>query len=362
MRSKAYNLMREKLVQAAKARKVPLLGHFELTARCNLDCKMCYVHTQNNAEVLKRELTTEQWKQIFDEAYANEMLYAFLTGGECLIRKDFKELYLHLWNKQVRLSVQTNGTLLNEDYVEFFKTYRPDLIRVSLYGSCEDAYLNVAGHKGFEKAVAAVRAIQDAGIDIQVCVTPSKYMRDDYMNILRLCKDQGFEVLYNELLLLPTRDGSEEYDYFLTEEETVSLSVQRARMRKELIPAMCTPEPGGPMTEKPAKGLTCNAGNCLAAVSWEGKMHPCLNAMIGGADVLELGYAEAWRRTVEAAAQVEHAIECVGCAYNKVCPKCPANRYQDFHSGHCNPAVCSITRKLVEAGVKKLDQEALSCD
>jgi MoaA/NifB/PqqE/SkfB family radical SAM enzyme len=357
MRSNAYNLMREKLVKVAKERKVPLLGHFELTARCNLDCKMCYVHTQNNAEILKKELTTEQWKKIFDEAYECEMLYAHLTGGECLIRKDFKELYMHLWNKQVRIHIQTNGTLLNEDYVEFFKTYRPDQVRISLYGNSEDTYLNVAGHKGFEKAVAAIRSLQDAGIDVAVCVTPSKYMLNEYVDVLRFCKEQGFNVLDSDVTLLPPRDNPEKNDYFLTDEESIALSIEKARLRKELVPVKNTPEPFGPMTEKPARGLTCNAGNCLAAVSWDGKMHPCLNVMVGGADVLELGYAEAWRQTVEAAAQVEHAIECVGCAYNKVCPKCPTNRYEDFHSGHCNTAVCEITRKLVEAGVKKLKTE-----
>ena len=39
------------------------------------------------AEIMKPEI---------DEAYDNGMMYASLTGGECLIRKDFKDLYLHL--------------------------------------------------------------------------------------------------------------------------------------------------------------------------------------------------------------------------------------------------------------------------
>ena len=80
----------------------------------------------------------KKWKRIFDEACACEMQYATLSGGECLVRKDFKELYLHLWNKQIMITVMTNGTLLNDEYVEFFKTYQPDMIQISLYGSNED--------------------------------------------------------------------------------------------------------------------------------------------------------------------------------------------------------------------------------
>lgn len=363
MRNRAYIQMKNRMVNLAKAQKKPILGHFELTSRCNLDCKMCYVHTQNHGEAFSKELTTAQWKRIFDEAYENEMLYAYLTGGECLLRKDFKELYLHLWNKRVMVSVQTNGTLLDDEYVQFFKTYRPDEIRISLYGSSEEGYRRVTGHMGFAKTVATISALQKAGIDVSIAVTPSKYMLDDYMNILKLCRSRGFEVRYNDLILLPNRTEPDKTDYYMSDEEIISLSRQRAELRRKLVPCEKTPEPQGNMEEASKQGLTCNAGNCLAAVTWEGKMHPCLNAMVGGADVLQLGYAEAWKQTVEAASYVKYGKECVGCAYDKVCPKCPTHRLTGLKTGHCNPAVCELTRKLVAAGVKKLDAPAEnSCD
>ena len=36
----------------------PVAGNFELTARCNFRCPMCYVHQEGQRE---RELTTDQW-------------------------------------------------------------------------------------------------------------------------------------------------------------------------------------------------------------------------------------------------------------------------------------------------------------
>lgn len=356
MRGNVYDEIKKDLVKSAMTSRSPILGHFELTARCNLDCKMCYVHNQNNAECLKKELTTEQWKHIFDEAYDHELLYASLSGGECLLRKDFKELYLHLWNKRIFVTVLTNGTLLNDDYVEFFKTYPPDTIRVSLYGSSEEGYLNVTGHKGFEKAVAAVSALKEAGIDVRVTSTPSKYMQDDYINILRLCKEKGFYVDLNELLLIPNRENSGKDDYYLTQEEIFSLSKRQAELYGDLYPVENTPEPCGNMCVPPVKGLTCSGGTCAATVTWEGKMYPCLNAMIGeGPSLLEMSYKEAWEKTVKAASEVVYGAECVGCPYDKTCPKCPGFRLKDLHSGHCNPEICQLTRKLVAAGVKKLE-------
>lgn len=354
MRDPIYRQMREEFKKAAIESKTPVMGHFELTARCNLDCKMCYVHNQNNAECLKRELTTEQWKRIFDEAFECQLLYASLTGGECLLRKDFKELYLHLWNKNVFVTVLTNGTLINEDYVDFFKTYPPDMIQISLYGSSEDAYLRVTGHKGFEKTISAIENLSKAGIDVRVAVSPSKYMYDDFINICKLCKEKKFYTVNNDIFVLPNRDDAAKEDHYLNEEEIIFLSVQRAELRGPLTPCENPPMPCGNMSGAPIKGLNCNAGNCLANITWDGKMYPCISAMTGGFSLLEMSYAEAWKKTVQAASEVVHGAECVGCPYDKTCPKCPAFRLKDLHSGHCNPSTCELTRKLVAAGVKKL--------
>ena len=71
----------------------PLAGNFELTARCNFNCKMCYVHlTAEEQQRRGRELTADEWLAIAQEARSRGMLFLLLTGGEPLIRKDFRYL------------------------------------------------------------------------------------------------------------------------------------------------------------------------------------------------------------------------------------------------------------------------------
>ena len=41
-------------------RRLPVTGLFELTPRCTLDCKMCYVHMTPEQMGERRELSTEQ--------------------------------------------------------------------------------------------------------------------------------------------------------------------------------------------------------------------------------------------------------------------------------------------------------------
>lgn len=355
MRNNAYVQMKNRLVKKAKSNKKPLLAQFELTARCNLDCKMCYVHTQNNAEALRKELSTDQWKKIFDEAYDSGLLYASLTGGECLLRKDFKDLYLHLWNKHIYITVMTNGTLLNNDYVEFFKQYQPDMVQISIYGSNDDGYLSVTGHTGFDKVMNAITSLEEAGIDVRVVTTPNKYMGDDFVNILKLCQERKFHLTDTNIYLRPNREDPDKDDYYLSDDEIFDLYKRRAELKKTLVPVNITPEPSSVAISEPTKGLICNAGSCFALVSWDGMMYPCIAVMEKGANVVELGFACAWHETVKVASEIVLPSECVGCAYDKTCPKCPAYRVTDFYSGHCNPAVCNMTRRLVSAGIKKLN-------
>ena len=58
----------------------PLAGNFELTARCNFNCKMCYVHlTAEEQQRRGRELTADQWLAIADQARSRGMLFLLLT-------------------------------------------------------------------------------------------------------------------------------------------------------------------------------------------------------------------------------------------------------------------------------------------
>ena len=40
----AYQAYRELLFARADTQGIPLSGTFELTPRCNFNCKMCYIH------------------------------------------------------------------------------------------------------------------------------------------------------------------------------------------------------------------------------------------------------------------------------------------------------------------------------
>ncbi len=80
--------------RAGAAKRMPVSGTFELTPRCNLSCRMCYIHLSGAEQSARgRELTTEEWLSVGRQAVDAGMVYLLLTGGEPMLRKDFVTIY-----------------------------------------------------------------------------------------------------------------------------------------------------------------------------------------------------------------------------------------------------------------------------
>ena len=119
--------------------KRPTLPHLdiELTERCNNVCMHCYNNLpQNNITSKNSELSTDQWKDILDQAADLGALSVRFTGGEPLLRKDFAELYIHARRLGMKVFLFTNARLITEDLADLL-TYIPPLkkIEISVYGT-----------------------------------------------------------------------------------------------------------------------------------------------------------------------------------------------------------------------------------
>lgn len=333
---------------------IALYGAFELTGRCNFDCKMCYVHVMNAAEAKKKELTTEQLISVMDEAYQAGMLFALLTGGECLLRPDFKELYLHLYNKGVVMSVNTNGALIDEEMARFFGEHRPEWVQISLYGCGEEGYERVTGVRGYSRVIKAIELLRAQNVHVKIAVTPSLQLLPDLEGILRYLVENKLDYRMGDELFSP-RDGVEHEDPFaLTDEQRLEMKRTVARVTgREIKPTApeLLPKVGGTCTEA-TRGMPCNAGTLRFVLTWDGKMIPCMSIPEICAYPLRDGFTAAWNEIHGKMQEVLNPVECEGCVYRKKCTNCPVMRYNGLFSGHCRPEVCEFTLASCAAGVR----------
>lgn len=125
----------------------------EITARCNNNCRHCYINLSGKDKVAyEKELSFNQIKKIVDEAVSLGAIWCLITGGEPLLREDFFEIYLYLKKAGLLVSVFTNATLITDRHTEFFKRYPPRDIEVTVYGVTQETYEKVTRTPGLFRA------------------------------------------------------------------------------------------------------------------------------------------------------------------------------------------------------------------
>lgn len=352
-----YEAVRKFLGFKAREKGIPISGSFELTPLCNLDCKMCYVHLNREQMHGAQLLTVEQWKSIMQEAIDCGMMYARLTGGECLTYPGFRELYLFLHSKGVEVSILSNGLLMDADMLDFLQAHPPSAVQITLYGASEEAYERVTGKRAFARVLENIRRLEDAKIPLSIAVTPNEFMQDGE-DVIRLLHEQGLTFAINAGLMVPREEtGRKLADAGL--DSYVAMMKLRQALQGRITEPDCEPESlPDPGSEKVTaeKGVRCGAGRSNFAVDWQGRMRPCNTFPCEPADVLTLGFPEAWRRTNHTALNYPLPAECEGCAYKSVCKHCVAEHSAGAPAGHASPAICAWGRRMIAEGLLKLQQ------
>lgn len=293
--------------------KIPLHGTFELTARCNFNCNMCYVHL-NEEQIQKqgRELTNEEWLDIARQAKDAGMLYLTLTGGEIFARPGFKDLYLALSEMGFLIQILSNGYLIDESVMEWLREYPPYSIRFTLYGTTNEIYESVCGVKdGFDRVVHAIDLIKESGIPFHLVGTIVKENADDLDNMYLFTKKK--EVLFQHTIAMvkPVRGATantEEHRisfHMLTEEERKRVKrVERIYPRRTNLLDICG-------SYRKAFWLT-----------WNGNVQLCSFMEKPSYSIHEYSFQSAWTNLLEELDKFSMPAQCTDCKYEGFCKKC----------------------------------------
>ncbi|HKU33542.1 MAG TPA: radical SAM protein [Candidatus Nitrosotalea sp.] len=131
----------------AIGRRRPLIGVFSLTHYCNYFCPMCPFGDSDKQGQLKlaskNDLTTSQWKQIFDKV-SEYCIWSIIEGGEPTSRPDFMELVRYLYSLRMPITLITNCSLLHTINLDELKGYI-QFITCSIDSVFEESYCKVRG-------------------------------------------------------------------------------------------------------------------------------------------------------------------------------------------------------------------------
>lgn len=356
-----YKSFYDYLDRKAREKGIPLHGQFELTPLCNFDCKMCYVHLNSDQMAERKTLSVEKWKTIIHQAFELGMMSATLTGGECLTYPGFDELYLYLHSLGCRVSVLSNGYLLDEERINFFKNHMPTGIGITLYGWNDDVYERVTGcRRVFDIVKNNISKAIEAGLPIRISITPNAYLGEDVFETIRVARDLTPRVNINSEIIIPREETGKSG---LHDDPDIDAYIRIYKFINEIegietkeIDEDKLPPVGSSSHECNQCGLRCGGGRSCFVVDWKGTLMPCNRLDMIRALPLTEGFKSAWEKVNKEAKTWPRVPECEACAYREVCNICAAKMLEYAEPGKQPFELCKRTRLFVQHGVTNIPE------
>lgn len=353
----SFSTVERGLMARASAGKIPVSGSMELLPLCNMNCKMCYVRL--SPEEMRRQgrlRSWEEWLTAGRQMQRAGVLFLLLTGGEPLLFPDFRKLYLGLRKLGFVLTINTNGTLIDGEWADFFAKYKPRRINITLYGGDREAYGSLCGYpEGFDRVVSAVRLLRERKVDVKLSTSVTPDNVHDLEKMFAIARELEVPLGVDTYMMPATRERELPFamQSRLDPEAAARARVQAMKLEwPEEFPAYArrqirAVEEFVPDSEEP-RAVTCHAGNCAFSVSWQGEMHPCVILTEPSVNIFDHGFQNAWEHLVEGMKPIRLHPDCSVCNLRALCRTCAASALLEGGGYDAKPEyMCRYTRETL---------------
>ena len=326
----SWSHVRRMLCNKCAALGIPVSGVFELTPRCNLRCKMCYVRLNpEQMAPLGRERTASEWVDLARQARDQGMTFLLLTGGEPTMRTDFCEIYEELAQMGLSITLNTNGTLLTHEIRQLWRRLPPAQVNITLYGTSREDYAALCENPdAFDAVCEGLDWLKAQGIlvHLNTTIVPTNFKK--WKEIEEFAKNRGLDLRMTAYCFPPNRrdcscfqrlepeDAGKLIVHDILYREGPQGILNRAKDLDTPLPHSCELDNGEPMQ--------CTAGRSQFWVTWNGKMTPCAMLTQPTAEPFQRNFLEAWADLKGLCQPIRLCPECVDCPDQKSCMNCAA--------------------------------------
>ena len=299
---------------------LPSSLHLDLTDGCNERCVHCYL-PKGGAHFLDTGIAMKVLKE-FREAQG---LTVFVSGGECMLHRDFGAILRRARNLELNIVVMSNVALCDGKMVELLKEVEPQFVNVSLYAVTEAIHDGITQVPGScRKTKAAIDALLAAGVSVRIA-TP--FMRENKACVEELkafARERGIHLIPDAEIFGPIDHSCSNRDHALPLDELERLvSGHKDVFAKECAEAeRCVPD-----------AKVCDIGDARLNLDAEGRYYPCdgfHGAIIGDARTdsrWEVWTGEALNRL--RALKNRDFGECASCEDRAWCKVCPMRNFNE---------------------------------
>ncbi len=324
-----------------KDKRIPLDFDLEVTARCNNDCRHCYINLPANDLAAKaKELTLDEISGIADQAVSLGAMWCLITGGEPLLREDFTDIYMNFKRKGLLVSVFTNATLIREEHIALFTKYPPRDIEVTVYGATAETYERVTRRPGSYAAFTnGLNRLMKSGVKIRLKAMALRSNVHELAEISSFCREHTIDYFRFDPLLHLRFDGDQLRNAGIKSErlspekivEIEHADPERLRSLEKNCDSLISEE----FTHFGCNHLFhCGTGNGSFTVSYNGQFRLCSSLWAPGTvyDLRKGSLREAWEQVVPRVRDMrsnrrEFLEKCRKCELINLCLWCPAHAH-----------------------------------
>ncbi|MFQ5675990.1 MAG: radical SAM protein [bacterium] len=313
---------------------VPYVISWNLTQRCNLRCKHCYIDA---ATAMPGELSTGEALRVLDEiAEVCRETILILSGGEPLLRPDLDALVARAAAVGMTVVLGTNGTLLTDDRSRALAESGLSGVGISLdslVSSRHDAFRGVAG--AWRAAIEGINAAERAGLDVQIQMTLTRDTLGELPEVVQFARQARVRVL-TIFFLVCTGRGQDLVDLTPEEYERALEWLADVKTDGVMIRPRCAPTFRRVLAQTKPDSFLLNsdAGRCMAGKNYcrimpDGKLTPCPYMPLVAGSLREHSFGAIWRSAQHFQALRNPALQgrCGVCEYRELCGGCRARAF-----------------------------------
>lgn len=206
--------------------KSPLSVCWQITTKCNLNCKYCLSSSGCQGEY---GLDTKQAIDIINQLGDVGVNRLDFTGGEPLIRKDIGKLIQCAKYNNINTIVTTNTTLLNDENIEQIK--QADLIQISIDGP-KDIHNEQRQEDVFEKTIDNIKRLKNEGCKLRLNSFIYNSNKQHVEYLIKLSKELDvFSHLF--IIFTPQGRGKDHLEEIIEEEEVEKIKEKIIEYREK---------------------------------------------------------------------------------------------------------------------------------
>jgi radical SAM protein with 4Fe4S-binding SPASM domain len=334
-----------------KGKHVPLGFDLEVTARCNNDCRHCYINLPvGDRAAQARELTLAEIARIADQAVELGAMWCLITGGEPLLREDFADIYMALKRKGLLVSVFTTAQILTEDHLRLFRQYPPRDIEITAYGVTRETYERVTRRPGsFDAFRRGLSRLLEGGMKVRLKAMALRSNVHELPEIARFCRERTKDYFRFDPLLHLRFDGNPARNEEIRAERLPTeeiMALERADQdRFQSLEKNCDKLIMPELAHTRCDHLfQCGAGNSSFDVSYDGLFRLCSSLWDPECvyDLRNGSLADAWHNFVPKVRDMRSNRKafletCHACPIINLCLWCPAHAH--LETGELDGAV-----------------------